>query len=260
MKDLMKPIMQIVLQVSVYDSRESMGQAAAAFTAQAIQLLLQKERYINMVFAAAPSQNEFLDELATLKGIDWSRIRAFHLDEYIGLPRGHPQRFASYLHEHIFGRVPFKEIHYLDSGDGTSPEEMCTRYSALLEEYPLHIACIGIGETGHIAFNDPSVADFDDSEKVKIVKLEDKSRQQQVNDGCFSSLEEVPTHAITLTIPSIMSAEKIVCVVPGNRKREAIERALEGPITTECPASVLRRHKDVGMFLDKESAPSFLKK
>ncbi len=255
-----KPIASRQQRVSVYNNREFMGEAAAEFTAQAIRTLLQKERYINMVFAAAPSQNEFLDALAGLADIEWRRVRAFHLDEYIGLPKDSPQRFANYLYERIFGRVPFKEIHYIDSGDYMKPEEMRTRYSALLEEYPLHIACIGIGETGHIAFNDPSVADFRDPHKVKIVRLEEGSRQQQVNDGCFPSLEDVPTHAITLTIPTIMSAQKIVCVVPGSRKRMAVERSLEGPITTECPASILRRHPDVAMFLDKESASSLLRR
>jgi len=260
MGNFIKPIAERHLQVSVYDSRESMGQAAAKFTAQTINSLLQKERYINMVFAAAPSQNEFLGALANLPDIEWGRIRAFHLDEYIGLSKDSPQRFANYLYEHIFSRVPFKEIHYIDKGDYAKPEEMCAQYASLLEQHPLHIACIGIGETGHIAFNDPSVADFHDPQKVKIVKLEAGSRQQQVNDGCFSSLEDVPIHAITLTIPTIMAVKKIVCIVPGSRKRMAVERSLEGPITTECPASVLRRHRDVAMFLDKESATSLLRR
>ena len=260
MTDFIHPVASRQLQVSVYVNRETTGQAAAYFTAQTIRALLEKELYINMVFAAAPSQNEFLSALVDLPDIEWNRIRAFHLDEYIGLPKDAPQRFASYLYKHIFNRVTFKEVHYLDNGDGINPEEICARYSALLEKYPLHIACIGIGETGHIAFNDPSVADFHDPNKVKIVRLEEGSRQQQVNDGCFPSLEDVPTHAITLTIPTIMSAQKIVCVVPGSRKRMAIERSLEGPITTECPASILRRHPDVAMFLDKESASSLLRK
>ncbi len=255
MKNSARAKLRRYLQVYVYENRTSMGQAAAEFTAQTIRTLLQEEQYINMVFAAAPSQDEFLDALSNSRTIEWERIRAFHLDEYIGLPKDAHQRFANYLQEHIFGHVPFKEIYYLDSNNSESADELCARYNALLEEYPLHIACIGIGETGHIAFNDPSVADFDDPHKIKIVKLEEGSRQQQVNDGCFPSIENVPTHAITLTIPTIMSAKKIVCVVPGDRKRKAVERFLEGPITTECPASVLRRHQDAAIFLDMKSGP-----
>ena len=260
MGNTINPVMNRCLQILAYDSRESMGQAAAEFTAQTIRSLLQKERYINMVFAAAPSQDEFLGALANLPDIEWERIRAFHLDEYIGLSKDSPQRFANYLYKHIFSHVPFKEIHYIDKGDHTEPEGMCEHYASLLEQYPLHIACIGIGETGHIAFNDPSVADFHDPQKVKIVKLEEGSRQQQVNDECFSSLEDVPTYAVTLTIPTIVSAKKIVCVVPGSRKCTAVERSLEGLITTECPATVLRRHRDVTIFLDMESTTSLLRR
>lgn len=247
------------LVVEVYESREELGKAAAAFTAGLVQKLLATKQEINMVFAAAPSQNELLDALAEMPNVKWSRIRAFHLDEYLGLPREAPQRFSRYLHDRIFGRVPFMEMHYLDPGESKAPEETCAHYRRLLDQHPLDIACIGIGENGHIAFNDPPVADFQDPCKVKVVRLDEASRKQQVNDGCFPTLAEVPTHAITLTVPAIMAAEEIVCVVPGERKREAVYRTLRGKITTSCPASLLRTHPHARLYLDRESAHLLLK-
>lgn len=246
------------LVVEVYKTREEMGKAAAMFTTALIQKLLTEEQQINVAFAAAPSQNEFLDCLVTMSNIKWEFIRAFHLDEYLGLSFETPQRLANYLRRKLFDRVSFMEVHYLVPERGLTPEEMCARYRELLDRYPLHIACIGIGENGHIAFNDPPVADFCDPCKVKVVRLDETCRRQQVNDGCFATLDEVPTHAITLTIPAIMEAKTIVCVVPGRRKREAIKRALEGPITTECPASILRTHQHATLFLDSESASLIL--
>jgi len=244
------------MEVSVYDSRKSMGSAAATVAAETLKKLLQEYDEVNVVFAAAPSQNEFLDALSKVQDVEWHRINAFHLDEYIGLPSDASQRFSKYLDERIFKRVPFKTVNYvIPTGlENENPEKLVARYEQLLKEHPLHLACIGIGENGHIAFNEPSVADFDDPHLVKVVELEEKSRQQQVNDGCFEKIEEVPTHAITLTVPAIMSAKHIVCVVPGERKKEAVFKTLEGPATTECPASVLRRHTSVYMFLDRESA------
>jgi len=261
----MKPIHRSIaeihvdkLKVFVYQNRQVMGQSAAIFTSELIKTMFVKVESINMAFAAAPSQNEFLDSLANLPGIEWNRIRAFHLDEYLGLPSEAPQRFSRYLYERIFSRVPFMEVHYLNPGNKKTPEEVCAYYRRLLDAYPLHIACIGIGENGHIAFNDPPVADFQDPCKVKVVRLDETCRRQQVHDGCFATLEEVPTHAITLTIPAIMEAEAIVCVVPGKRKAAAVKKALEGPITTECPASILRKHPNVTFFLDLESASLIL--
>lgn len=242
------------LEVEVLADRQSMGTAAAAYIARSIQHLLSQHDIINMVFAAAPSQDDVLKGLVGHPNMEWHRIRAFHLDEYIGLPVDSPQRFARYLDDHIFSQVPFKEVHYIEVGAALPPEKTCKRYTELLLAHPLHIACIGIGENGHIAFNDPSVANFQESHLVKVVKLEESCRKQQVNDGCFPSLEDVPTDAITLTIPAIMSAKKIVCVVPGIRKRDAVWKTLEGPVSTSCPASVLRRHPDGVVFLNQESA------
>jgi len=244
------------LKVMVFGTRSEMGLNAATMVSRILEKLLQHRDEVNVVFAAAPSQDEFLDALSKVKDVEWHRINAFHLDEYIGLPSSAPQRFSKYLDKRIFERVPFKSVNYvIPAGlESEPPEKLVTRYEELLKEYPLHLACIGIGENGHIAFNEPSVADFNDPHLVKIVKLDEKSRQQQVNDGCFENIEQVPTHAITLTIPAIMSSEHIVCVVPGERKKEAVFKTLEGPVTTECPASVLRRHPSANIFLDKKSA------
>lgn len=247
------------LKVFVYADRLAMGRAAAWRVAWLIRRYLQEKQEINIAFASAPSQNEFLEELGKIKSIPWERLRAFHLDEYLGLAPSAPQRFSRYLQERIFKRVPFLEVHYIDLEGRDPPEIICARYRQLLDRYPLDIACIGVGENGHIAFNDPPVADFEDPCKVKVVRLDEACRRQQVHDGCFSSLNEVPTHAITLTIPAIMSAKAVVCIVPGGRKRDAVKKALEGPISTECPASILRLHSQAAMFLDQESASLILR-
>lgn len=241
------------LAVEIYRTRQDMGSAAGAAVAGKVRELLSKQESVTMVFAAAPSQNEFLEALSIEPGVDWSRVVAFHLDEYIGLPDDAPQRFVWYLKEHIFERVNPGKVYYLN-GNPISPAEECERYSRLLKEHPLDIACIGIGENGHIAFNDPPFADFADPHAVKVVELDEKSRLQQVHDGCFSSLDQVPTHALTMTVPAIMSAHWLYCMVPGPTKREAVKRALEGEISTECPASILRTHDNATLFLDLDSA------
>lgn len=244
------------LQVYVYDNRQNMGTAAGLAVAEKMRALLAENGQVNMVFAAAPSQNEFLDALVAAEGIDWARVTAFHLDEYIGLPADSPQRFAQYLEDHILGRVPVGRVYLMDGN--AEPTAECQRYAALLAEHPLHIACVGIGENGHLAFNDPPVADFDDPEMVKVVELEHRCREQQVHDGCFPTLDEVPTHALTMTIPAIMAAKDVFCMVPGSTKQEAIERTLNGPISTKCPATVLRRHTAARLYVDRDAAKLIL--
>lgn len=244
------------LRVVICTDRREMGSAAGEAAAQKLRDVLAAEGKANMVFAAAPSQNEFLDALVAAGGIDWSRVTAFHLDEYIGLPADAPQRFAQYLHDHLFSRVEMGRVHLIDPG--AEPAAECQRYSALLAAHPLHIACVGIGENGHLAFNDPPVADFADPVAAKVVELEQRCRQQQVNDGCFPSLTEVPTHAITMTIPAIMAAQSILCMVPGVTKQEAVKRTLSGSISTECPATVLRRHPAACLYLDRDAAQLIL--
>lgn len=241
------------LRVEVYSNRQTMGEAAAKAVAESMKELIAKQGSVTMAFAAAPSQNEFLATLIQTSDIDWSKVIAFHLDEYIGLPAEAPQRFTRFLKEHLFDQVKPGKVYYMD-GTASDPEKECLRYSSLLQEHPIDIACIGIGENGHIAFNDPAVADFNDPKIIKIVEMDLKCRQQQVNDGCFEALDKVPTNALSMTIPTIMSAEKIFCIVPGTTKSEAVAKTINGKITTECPASILRQHEQAILYLEPDSA------
>ena len=240
------------LEIKVYDTREEMGVGAAQEAIEYIKTLMEVKKQLNIIFAAAPSQNDVLREL-DMSDIDWSRINAFHMDEYVGLAVDSPQCFRRYLDDHVFSRFPFKSINYILNSD-ESPEVTCSKYEKLLETNPIDIVFMGIGENGHIAFNDPHVADFSDPKSVKIVELDQMCRNQQVNDGCFATIADVPTHAITLTIPTLLSADKIFCVVPSSTKADAVAKVYNGKVTEECPASVLRRHKDATLYCDKDSA------
>ena len=230
-----------------------MGRAAAEHVATIIRDLHAQQQFINMIFAAAPSQNEFLDHLTSMKGIEWSRVIGFHMDEYFSLPPYSEQLFSKYLTDHLFAKVRMKEVHILDAL-AKDPLKECDRYAELLDSHPIDIVCMGIGENGHIAFNDPPVADFVDPLRVKVVELDEPCRQQQVNDGCFASIAEVPTHAITLTVPQLMSARYLSIVVPTKRKAPAVRDALLAPVTTKVPASILRQHPQAMMFIDKMAA------
>jgi glucosamine-6-phosphate deaminase len=241
------------LRVHGFATRSAMSTAAAHDIAAAIRASLAVAAHVRMIFAAAPSQGDMIEALIAEPGIDWRRVSAFHMDEYIGLAAGAPQRFATWLGERLFQRVPFAAVHpILPEPD---PRAAAARYAALLDEAPIDIVCLGIGVNGHIAFNDPPVADFADPKDVKIVELDAVCRRQQVDDGCFAYLAAVPGRALTLTIPRLLRAENLFCVVPGARKRDAVRRSLYGPITTDCPASVLRRHKGCILYLDAESDP-----
>lgn len=241
------------LLVRIYPDREQMGTAASAIAAQRLRSLLAVKDLVNIIFAAAPSQNEFLAALSQEAGIDWGRVQAFHMDEYIGLPDDAPQRFGNFLKEAIFTRVPFKEVYYLN-GNAEDSQTECDRYTKLLQQYPADMVLMGIGENTHIAFNDPHVADFNDPHSVKVVDLDQECRQQQVNDGCFSTIAQVPTHALTLTVPALMRADYIFCMVPGSNKAQAIYHTLHGEINDHYPATALRKHPQAILFLDKDSA------
>lgn len=245
------------LNVQVYQTREEMGRAAAEEAAAAIRAAIAAKGEINMIFAAAPSQNEFLAHLIADKSIDFTKINAFHMDEYIGLPADAPQGFGNFLRERLFDRVPFKTVNTIDS-TAADPEAECRRYAALLQAHPCDIVCMGIGENGHIAFNDPHVADFGDKAAVKVVALDETCRQQQVNDGCFARLDDVPTHALTLTIPTLTAPEAVFCIVPAKTKANAVYAALRGGITEACPASILRRHANATLYCDADSAARVL--
>lgn len=241
------------LNVYEFETRQDMGiHAAQAVHDRILQLLREKEQ-INMLFAAAPSQNEMLASLAAYDDIPWQRVNALHMDEYVGLPADAPQGFGNFLRRAIFERVNFRSVFYLDGNAGDIERE-CARYTALLEEHPLDIACIGIGENGHIAFNDPHVAYFNDPQTVKCVELDERCRQQQVNDNCFTYLSQVPRRALTVTIPAIFNAQYIFCVVPARTKAEAVKTTLEGEIGEYCPATIIRRHKNAALYIDKDSA------
>ena len=241
------------LNVNVYENRPAMGAAAAADISAAIKALLADKDELNMIFAAAPSQNEVLASLVADKSIPWNRINAFHMDEYIGLSKDAPQGFGNFLKEHIFGLAPFKSVNYIDIS-ATDPEAECARYEALLKEHPIDLIVMGIGENGHIAFNDPPVANFKDTCLAKPVKLDEICRQQQVNDGCFAKLDDVPTHAITLTVPMFMRAKQLFCIVPAKTKAWAVKETLTGSIDEHCPASILRTHESASLYLDADSA------
>ena len=237
--------------VEVYESRQAMGRAAGMDVAERLRDLLAKQEKVRVIFASAPSQNQFLEQLTREEGIDWDRVTAFHMDEYIGLPDDSPQLFSKYIHDHLFSKVNPSEVHMIKSTNNV--EDECNRYGALINQDPIDIVCMGIGENGHIAFNDPPVADFEDSEIMKLVELNKECRQQQVNDGCFPAIDLVPTHALTLTVPTLLSARSIFCVVPGKTKWNAVQSTLYDPISTDCPATILRTHPNCTLYVDQDS-------
>jgi glucosamine-6-phosphate deaminase len=241
------------LNVYVYESRRKMGEAAARAVASELRRLIAERGRAVGVFASAPSQNEFLAALADAPGIDWPRVTGFHLDEYLGMDERAPQSFRRFLIDRLLTKVPMGEFHGL-RGEADDAEAEAARYAGLLAENPPDFAVLGIGENGHLAFIDPPFCDFDDPASVKAVELDEVCRRQQVNDGAFPTLAEVPRRALSLTVPAVMSVPKLFAIVPGPAKRRAIKAAVEGPIETACPASVLRRHADAHLFVDRDSA------
>lgn len=239
--------------VEIYETRTDMGQAVASDVAKHMRKVAREKGNVRMVFAAAPSQSEMLATLVAMPDLPWDKVTAFHMDDYIGLAADAPQRFGNWLEAHLFSMIPSATIHRIPA-EGEA-EEICQTYSGLLGAEPIDIVCLGIGVNGHIAFNDPPVADFDDPALVRVVDLDEVCRQQQVDDDCFDDLDAVPQRAITLTIPAIMAGDALFCTVPGARKRAAVKAALEGPVSTDCPASILRTHPNCTIYLDREAAP-----
>jgi glucosamine-6-phosphate deaminase len=246
----MTPLRHDRLRTVVLPDRAAMGAAAAAHAGDRLRALLARGRRARVIFAAAASQAEFLDTLADAGGIDWNRVEAFHLDEYVGLPLGDPRSFGRWLDAHIWSRVRPGRIERLDGGN-RDPDDECRRYGALLDDGGIDLALIGIGENGHLAFNDPHVADFDDPLTVKVVEIDDTSRRQQVRDGAFDTFDAVPRLAMTATMSAILASRSISVVVPGSQKASAVARTLTGPIDTACPASALRSHGDAVLFVDE---------
>lgn len=240
------------LRVRVFSTRGEMGACAGQEAAQTLRKLLKEKDEVNVMFAAAPSQNETLAALCAESGIDWTRVRAFHMDEYIGLDAAHPAGFGNFLCRAIFDRLPFRAVHLLDGG-AKDPEAAALAYGALLAAHPIDICLLGIGENGHIAFNDPPEARFDDTRAVRAAALALACREQQVNDGCFSSLEEVPQRALTVTIPQLLKAQYLFCSVPAATKAQAVRQMLSGPVSEACPASILTTHPRAWMYVDLEA-------
>lgn len=234
------------LEVLVYQDRKQLGMVAAHEVGTLIKHLLKKKDEVRIIFAAASSQRELLSELLNMPDIEWKKVVAFHMDEYHTLPKNAPQRFGNFLNALFFRFLDLRATNYMT--------EDISAYQELISEAPIDICCLGIGENGHLAFNDPPVADFDDPEMIKEVELDEICRQQQVNDGEFNEIKDVPKKAVTLTIPTLLNASYLSVVVPGHTKSQAVKEALLGEISTSCPASILRKHPNAKLFLDTHSA------
>jgi glucosamine-6-phosphate deaminase len=241
------------LEVRVFPTQRELAAAAAEQAAACLRDALAQQGRARAILASATSQIQFLAALTAAPDVDWSRVTLFHMDEYLGIVADHPASFRRFLREHVLGRVRPQAFHLI-AGDAPEPLQETDRYAALLREAPMDLCCLGIGENGHVAFNDPPVADFDDPRTLKLVQLDEACRRQQVGEGCFPTLEAVPRYAYTLTVPTLCRAGQLVCVVPERRKAAAVRDTLRGPITTACPASILRRQSHATLFLDADSA------
>ena len=240
-------------------SRNDMAEMANLDLAATLRSLLAEKEHVSVMFAAAPSQQDTLALLRLENGIDWSRITAFHMDEYIGLDAGHEARFANWLDRHLFTLLPFGRVHRIEPHRFPSPEACAADYARRLVEEPLDLVCLGVGVNGHLAFNDPPDARFEEKETVKIVTLAQDCRVQQVEDDCFAQLSDVPQQAVTVTIPALLAAGNMICVVPGALKKNAITRMLTGAVAEDSPATILRTHDQARLYLDDASTPDIFR-
>jgi glucosamine-6-phosphate deaminase len=249
------------LELNILSTREDMGKMAARDVAGAMKRFIQEKGRVNMVFAAAPSQNEFLAHLRKDKSIHWSKVTCFHLDDYVDLPRNHPNTFEAYLNEHLFDYVKPQKVYFFKALKGT-PEQITQQYAAAIEKNGgIDISCIGIGENGHIAFCEPG-SDLQDPRMIRVIRIDDRSVRQQYRDykdhskpeARYRNLKAVPRRAFTMTVPAILSAKEIYTMVPGPQKADAVKKMWEGPISSLCPSSALRMHSCVRIYLDKDSA------
>jgi glucosamine-6-phosphate deaminase len=242
------------MKTVVSPDKKSLGEAAAAEAAAKICAAVAARGEARVVFASAASQFEFIEALLAHAEIDWSKVRGFHLDEYVGLPADHPASFRRFLRERLLAKLPCPPRSFtFVGGDAPDAAAECARLEAAVREAPVDLACIGIGENGHVAFNDPP-ADFETKAAYAIVALDEVCRRQQVGEGWYPSLDAVPTHAYSMTVPQIMAARSIVCVVPDARKADAVAAAVDGPLTNLCPSSILRNHPDCTLYLDPPAA------
>jgi glucosamine-6-phosphate deaminase len=249
----MRKLLFDVLEVEVHESHDVMAAEAAAAAAARLMRVLGEKEQARVIFASAASQVRFLEELRRHAEVDWSRIVGFHMDEYLGIEPDHPASFRRFLRERVEEVLRPAAFHYL-CGEADEPVTECERYEGLLRDAPIDLCVLGIGENGHVAFNDPAVADFRDPRWVKLVRLDEACRQQQVGEGAFPALDAVPRYAYTLTVPALCAAGRMLCVVPERRKAAAVRAALRGPISTACPASMLRQQPHARLFLDADSA------
>ena len=237
----------------IYKTKAQMGAAAAKDAAKAIRRAITAKGDANIILATGTSQYETLKNLVAEKGIDWAKVTMFHLDEYIGLGTDHPASFRKYLKERFVDKVrDLKAAHFVN-GEADDPQQECKRLGDVIEKQPVDVALVGIGENGHLAFNDPP-ADFETEEPFIIVELDEKCRKQQLGEGWFETLEQVPRRAISMSIRQIMKSTHIICSVPDKRKAEAAKNAFEGPVTNMCPASILQTHPNCKIFMDEEAA------
>jgi glucosamine-6-phosphate deaminase len=241
------------LKLQVYADRKTAGEAAARDAASAIRELGSNGHGIGVIFATGDSQLEMLRALTAMPDLPWDKVTGFHLDEYVGIDEGHFASFRRYLRENLTQRVPMQKFFEID-GDGPDPKKVQNDYVKRLRDADPQLCLLGIGENGHLAFNDPAEADFHDPEAMKIVTLDSECRQQQLAEGWFERFDDVPVQAMTLTIPTIMKVRKLIVSIPGHRKARSVRRTLLEPISTACPATILRTHPDVTLYLDEESA------
>ena len=240
------------MEIEVFPTKTEMAAAAARQAADALRRALHARGKAHVIAATGASQFEFLDALVKAPGIDWSHTVLFHLDEYVGLPATHPASFRRYLRERIVNRVGPGEFHFIE-GDAPDPQAEAARVGALIRAHPIDVAFVGIGENGHLAFNDPP-ADFETREPYLVVSLDEACRRQQLGEGWFARLEDVPARAISMSIRQILDADEILCIVPDARKAQAVRDCLEGPVTAQHPASILQRHPCTTVYLDAPAA------
>jgi glucosamine-6-phosphate deaminase len=250
-----KPFSEEEICIHVRDNRAEMGRKAAHDIATELQERLKEQAGARIIFAAAPSQSEMLAALVREPDIDWSRVTAFHMDEYLGLDRNAPQRFSHWLRRTLFDHLPFGTVHLIEPDE--NPDRVAKEYAEALAAEAIDIVCLGVGVNAHLAFNDPP-ADFNDPKAVRVVTLDHVCRQQQVEDGCFATLQDVPRCALTLTVPRLLAANRLFCCAPGSAKREAIRRTIHEPISPECPSTALRLHPNCTLYLDRDSAANAL--
>ena len=241
------------LKVESYESTEAMGKAAAESAADSLRALAARNDVVGVIFATGASQMATLNALTSIPGLPWDKVVGFHMDEYIGIPDDHPASFRRYLRERLTSKVKMRKFYGVDGTSG-DPEKTCREYADLLRQYNPQLCLLGIGENGHLAFNDPAEANFEDPVDIKIVSLDTQCRQQQVNEGWFPNLKAVPARAITLTIPTLLRVPRLIASVPGERKAHIVHRTLTEEISTRCPATIMRKHPDTTVYLDPASS------